>query len=245
MQLTDHAVVVVGAAGGIGRAVCEEMLALGARVAALDRPGPAIDTLAESINEPRLRSYAGDASDLHSMRLISECIHGELGPVHGLVNAAGKFEIVPFIDSPPEHWDAMVRDNLYSAMASCRAFVPSMVARGGGSVVNFASTAGEHGSIRPSAAYAAAKGGVIAFSKSLAREVSPAGVRVNVVSPGPVGTTMLDASSKEALDDAQSRTLFGRVGTPADVSAAVAYLIGDGSTWVTGSVLRVNGGSLL
>jgi NAD(P)-dependent dehydrogenase (short-subunit alcohol dehydrogenase family) len=120
-----------------------------------------------------------------------------------------------------------------------------MAERGTGSIVNFASTAGEFGSIRPSAAYAAAKGGVIAFTKSLAREVSPHGVRVNVVSPGPVGTPMLDAESEAAQAQVAERTLLGRLGTPGDIAEGVAYLIGDGAGWVTGEVLRINGGSLI
>lgn len=245
MSLAGHTVAVVGAAGGIGQAVCNDLLALGAHVAAVDQAGPAMSEWAESIGDDRLRPYVCDASDLESLRSASVALVAELGPVHSLVNVVGQFEIVPFLDSSPEHWETMIRHNLVATMASCRIFLPDMVARGAGSVVNFASTAGEHGSIRPSAAYAAAKGGVIAFSKSLAREVSPSGVRVNVISPGPVQTTMLNAASEAAKDEAQSRTLLGRVGTPADVSAAVGYLVGGGSTWVTGAVLRVNGGSLL
>ena len=120
-----------------------------------------------------------------------------------------------------------------------------MVARGSGSVVNFASTAGEYGSIRAAAHYAAAKGGVIALTKSLAREVSPAGVRVNAVSPGPTDTPALLAATPEQRAVAGSRTLFGRLGQPHEIAGACVFLLSPLSTFVTGTVLQVNGGALL
>jgi NAD(P)-dependent dehydrogenase (short-subunit alcohol dehydrogenase family) len=120
-----------------------------------------------------------------------------------------------------------------------------MVQRGGGAVINFASTAGEYGSIRPAAHYAAAKGGNIAKTKSLAREVSPHGVRVNVISPGPVDTRMLAPVDEAQRAEIAARTLFDRLGTPEDLAAAALYLSCDDARWVTGEVLRVNGGALL
>jgi NAD(P)-dependent dehydrogenase (short-subunit alcohol dehydrogenase family) len=111
--------------------------------------------------------------------------------------------------------------------------------------VNIASTAGEYGSVSPAAHYAAAKGGVIAMTKSLAREVSPHGVRVNAVSPGPIDTAALGAVSDEAKARIGARTLFGRLGRPHEIAGACIYLLSPLSTFVTGHVLRVNGGSLL
>jgi NAD(P)-dependent dehydrogenase (short-subunit alcohol dehydrogenase family) len=120
-----------------------------------------------------------------------------------------------------------------------------MVARGRGSVVNFASTAGEYGSIRPAAHYAAAKGALIAMTKSLAREVSPHGVRVNVISPGPVDTPMLAPADAAQRAQITARTLVGRLGRPEDLAEAALYLGSGDSTFVTGEVLRVNGGALI
>ena len=120
-----------------------------------------------------------------------------------------------------------------------------MIARGRGSIVNFASTAGEYGSIRPAAHYAAAKGAVIALTKSLAREASPHGVRVNAISPGPTDTVALLAATPEQKAAAGARTLFGRLGRPEEIAAGCVYLFSDMSSFVTGTVLQVNGGSLL
>ena len=145
----------------------------------------------------------------------------------------------------PEAFDETVRANLETAFVTCRTVLPGMTARGSGSVVNFASTAGEYGSIRAAAHYAAAKGGVIAMTKSLAREVSPSGVRINAVSPGPIDTPGLLAATPEARAVAASRTLFDRLGRPHEIAGACVFLLSPLSTFVTGTVLQVNGGSLL
>ena len=132
-----------------------------------------------------------------------------------------------------------------TAFVACRAVLPAMIARGSGSIVNFASTAGEYGSISPAAHYAAAKGGVIAMTKSLAREASPHGVRVNAVSPGPTDTVALGAATPEQKAAVGARTLFNRLGRPEEIAASCVYLLSDMSSFVTGTVLQVNGGSLL
>lgn len=233
--LEARTIAVVGAGGGIGRMVCSRLRREGANVVAFDRVPTDIDGL---------EVHECDASDLDSVRAAFDA-HLAPEEVTGLVNLVGQFEIVEFTNSDPRHWAAMIEANLISAMTTAHVLLPAWLARGTGSIVNSASTAGEYGSIRPSAAYAAAKGGVIAFSKSLAREVSPRGVRVNVVSPGPVQTPMLKAESGPAHREAVARTLLGRLGAPADVAAAIAFLLGDDADWITGEVLRVNGGSLL
>jgi NAD(P)-dependent dehydrogenase (short-subunit alcohol dehydrogenase family) len=121
-----------------------------------------------------------------------------------------------------------------------------MIERRRGSIVNFASTAGEYGSIAPAAHYAAAKAGVIGLTKSLAREVSPSGVRVNALSPGPIDTpALLGEASAEARATTLARTLFGRLGDPLEIAGACAFLLSPLSSFMTGTVLQVNGGSLL
>lgn len=244
MALTKQTILVVGAGGSIGREVCARLLVDGATVVGTDRSVNSLEELTEQYKKT-CRVTVVDGADLAAVEKLVAETESRYGPVHGLVNVAGWFELVDFAASTPAQWDTMLRANLLTAMVSCRVLVPRMVQRGAGSIVNFASTAGEYGSIRPSAAYAAAKGGVIAFTKSLAREVAQHGVRVNAVSPGPVETPMLRAGSDEARAEAAARTLLGRLGTPADIAAGVAYLVGEDASWITGEVLRINGGSLL
>lgn len=237
MSVKGNTIAVVGAGGAIGHAVCATLLGAGAHVIGFDR---VVDRQADGLEVHQI-----DGADLTSVvEAFNE--HLNAGQVDALINVAGFFEVVDFVDTDPTQWQRMIDSNLITAMTTCRAILPAWLERGSGSIVNFASTAGEFGSIRPSAAYAAAKGGVISFSKSLAREVSPSGIRVNVVSPGPVDTKMLQAGDGAAQREAvASRTLLGRLGTPGDIAAAVLYLAGSQSSWVTGEILRVNGGSLI
>lgn len=236
MSLDGNTIVVMGAGGAIGQSVCTSLVDAGAKVVAFDR---SIARQPEGITV-----HECDATDL---RQVTAAFERLVDPykVDGLVNVAGVFQIVDFAASSPDQWLAAVQANLFTAMTTCRALVPAWLERGSGTIVNFGSTAGEYGSIRPAAAYAAAKGGIIAFSKSLAREVSPRGIRVNVVSPGPVQTDMLQANSSAAHDEAVGRTLLGRLGRPADIASAVTYLLSPDADWITGEVLRVNGGSLI
>lgn len=236
MGMHGSTVLVMGAGGSIGGSVCAGLSAAGAKVVAFDRVG--------GVTGEGVTVHECDAADLDSARTSIER-QVDCGQVDGLVNVAGMFEICEFASSSPDQWAAAISANLLTTLTTCRVLLPAWLERGSGAIVNFASTAGEFGSVRPAAAYAAAKGGVIAFSKSLAREVSPKGIRVNVVSPGPVNTSMLQVESPEALREATSRTLLGRLGRPEDIASAVTYLISPDSSWVTGEVLRVNGGSLL
>jgi 2-hydroxycyclohexanecarboxyl-CoA dehydrogenase len=234
-------VMVMGAAGVIGRQISRQLAEAGWTVAALDRrPSGPTDSADDDIV---VRSCEG--ADIDAVRDAADAVERDLGPITALVNVAGRFEISPFIETEPKHWLEMLDANLLTTLTSCRVVGERMSARGLGAIVNIASTAGEYGSIRPSAAYAAAKGGVIAFSKSLARELAAVNVRVNVVSPGPVDTEMLQATSSAAYAEAVSRTLLGRLGSPADIAGAVTFLLSDQAGWITGEVLRVNGGSLI
>ena len=139
----------------------------------------------------------------------------------------------------------MFRANATTAFVACRAVLPAMVERGSGSIVNFASTAGEYGSISPGSHYAAAKGAVIALTKSLAREVSPHGVRVNADLPRSDRHGRPRRGDAGAEGAAGARTLFNRLGRPEEIAGGCVYLLSDMSSFVTGTVLQVNGGSRL
>jgi len=242
--LRDQTILVTGAAGGIGRIVSRVLHEAAARLVLVDRPGPALDELAVGLGaDADVKPL--DASDPRAVRELVAGTEATLGPIAGLVNCAGLWEVSPWQDIDDASWHDVVDANLRTAFVCCQGVLPGMVDRRRGSVVNFASTAGEYGSISPAAHYAAAKGGVIGLTKSLAREVGEFNVRVNAISPGPTDTVALGAASAEDKARVGRRTLLGRLAQPEEMAHGVLYLVGPLSTFVTGHVLRVNGGSLL
>jgi NAD(P)-dependent dehydrogenase (short-subunit alcohol dehydrogenase family) len=241
-MLDDQTVILTGATGGIGSTIARMLVAAGARVAVTDLTQERLDALASELG---CYGEAVDVSSRHAFAAFHERVEADLGPADGLVNCAGLWAPLAYDEIDEQAWAETLAGNLGTAFAASRVVLPGMVARGSGSVVNFASTAGEYGSIRPAAHYAAAKGGVIALTKSLAREVSPHGVRVNAVSPGPVDTPAFGAATPEQRAAANARTLFGRVGQPYEIAGACVFLLSPLATFVTGHVLGVNGGSLL
>lgn len=242
--LEDQTILVTGAAGGIGRVVSRVLAEAAARLVLVDRPGRALDELTDALGAAS-DVRAVDATEPGEVRSLVQMTEDNYGPIDGLVNCAGLWEVVPWHEIDDAHWQAVIDANLRSAFVCCQSVLPGMVARRRGAIVNFASTAGEYGSISPSAHYAAAKGGVIALTKSLAREVGEFNVRVNAISPGPTDTSALGAVSAEDKARVGQRTLLGRLAEPEEMAHGVLYLVGPLSTFVTGHVLRVNGGSLL
>jgi NAD(P)-dependent dehydrogenase (short-subunit alcohol dehydrogenase family) len=188
---------------------------------------------------------AFDASNPDDFKAFQRRVRIELGGITGLINCAGLWESKRFEDVSQADLATMLTANVTTAFVACQSVLPEMIARGEGSVVNFASTAGEYGSISPAAHYAAAKGAVIGMTKSLAREAAPHNVRVNAISPGPIDTVALGAATPEQKADVGARTLFGRLGEPDEIAAGCVYLLSPLSTFVTGHILRINGGSLL
>lgn len=227
----NRRVILTGAAGAIGAAIANLLTARGWDVVGIDRAFPT--------RSPALaQQVAQDITDAKGYRDALERILAD-GPVHGLVNCAGIAVVGRFLDQEP-HWDQLMAVNLTAALQACHIVVPAMIEGGGGSVVNIISDSARVGAAGE-AVYSATKGGLAAFTRSLAQEVGRAGVRVNNVSPGPVRTPM-SAAHGDLMDKLAAKTPMKRVATAEDVAGAVAFFLGDDSAFVNGQTLSVSGG---
>ena len=191
-----------------------------------------------------MTSVGVDISSPAAVRDAIAAVERDLGPIEGLVNNAGIDVIKPFVQSTEDEWDRIIAVNLKGTIACCRAVLDGMIERGRGSIVSIASDAGRVGS-SGEAVYSATKGGVISFSKTLAREVARNNVRVNCVCPGPTETALLTqvAEYSEKLYAGLARAIpLGRTAQPSDVAPAVAFLLGDSAGYITGQTLSVSGG---
>jgi 2-hydroxycyclohexanecarboxyl-CoA dehydrogenase len=223
---------VTGAARGIGRAICDQLAADGMRVAACDvLEGPDIVPM--------------DVTDPASVVAAVARIEAEYGAVEVLVNNAGWDELRLFLDTEEEFWDRVIEINYKGCLRTTKRVLPGMVEAGWGRVVNIASDAGRVGSSMESV-YAGAKGGVIAFTKTIAREVARSGVTANAVCPGPTRTPMLEgmaeAGAGKLIESLTRAVPMKRLGEPEDIAAAVAFLASERAGFITGQTLSVSGG---
>ncbi|MFV0259596.1 MAG: SDR family oxidoreductase [Acidimicrobiales bacterium] len=248
-RFEQRTVVVTGGGGGIGSAVCAGFAAEGAAVAVLDRSGDAASATAAAITHAGGRAIPveSDITERASVDAAVALVAEQLGPVDVLVNNAGWDLFVPFLDTSPDDWARLIDINLVGALNMHHAVLPGMVERGAGRVVTVASDAARVGS-SGEAVYAACKAGLVAFSKTLAREHSRHGVTFNVVCPGPTDTALLatvtgTAANPEKLREAFRRAIpMGRLGQPEDLVGAVLFFASDDAGFVTGQVLSVSGG---
>ena len=241
---------VTGGAQGIGRGIATTLGAQGFRVAVVDLNLEAAQATAASIADAggTATAVAADVTDTASVQAAVKTVADELGPVEIAVNNAGWDDFMPFLDTTEDFWDRILDINFKGALRVAQAVVPGMVQRGFGRVVNIGSDAGRVGSSLE-AVYSGAKGGIIAFSKTLAREVATKGVTVNTVCPGPTDTPALRSFTANSGQDAD-KVLAGmtravpmrRLAQPADVAAAVAFFASDAAGYVTGQTLSVSGG---
>ncbi|MBF5096514.1 SDR family oxidoreductase [Azospirillum sp. INR13] len=231
-----------GGALGIGQAIARRFADAGVQVVIADCNITAAQTLAEEIGAT---AVALDVSDLDRVsRVIADQI-ADSGPFDILVNNAGVDQHAFFTHTSPDDWRRLFAVNLEAVLATTHAVLPAMQEAGWGRIINIASEAGRLGS-RGGSVYAAAKGGVIAFTKSIARENGAKGITANVVAPGPIDTPLLRqavAQGGEKLLRAMTvATLLGRLGTADEVAAAVAFLASDAAGFITGETLGVSGG---
>jgi len=247
--LTDKVALVTGAGGGIGAAICERLAEEGCHVALLDRDADAARAAGEKVQAlgRRVSTHVVDISDYAAVRDAVASIASDQGGVDVLVNNAGFDRFANFLDTTPEQWQPIIAVNLRGTLNMHHVILPGMRDRGWGRVVNIASDAGRVGSSME-AVYSACKGGIIAFTKSVARELARTGVRLNVVCPGPTDTPLLaqfleggedGARMLEALERAVP---MKRIGRPEDLPGIVAFLASDDAEYITGQVISVSGG---
>lgn len=248
-KLNGKVVVVTGGGGGIGSATCERFAAEGAQVVVCDINASAaqavVDRIVAAGGEAVVASF--DLTDFAATGAAVEKIENDLGPIDVLVNNAGWDVFTPFLKSGPDFWSKIIDINLRSVLNITHPVLERMNARGAGRVVSIASDAARVGSSGESV-YAACKAGVIALSKTLAREHARKGITFNCVCPGVTETGMLEnfmesAGNKEKLRDAFTRAVpMGRMGQPNDLPGAILFFASDDAAFVTGQVISVSGG---
>lgn len=246
MSFGGKVVLVTGAGSGIGAQTARLFAERGARVAVTDLDAAAAERVAAAIREQRgdAQAWRLDVSSHADARDGIVAVRARFGAIDVLVNNAGWDKAEPFLESQPETWERLVRVNLLGPIHLTHAVLPVMIEARRGRIVNIASDAGRVGS-SGEVVYSATKGGVIAFTKGIAREVARHGITVNAVAPGPTDTPFFAglAADQPKLGDALKRAIpLGRLAEPIDIARAVAFLASDDASYITGQTLSVSGG---
>lgn len=238
LDLSGLTILVTGAAAGIGAATSRAAVAHGATALLVDIDAAGVHDLAAQLGAQAL---VCDVSDFAAVQALG----AEAGRVDLLVNAAGNISSSPFLQLAREEWDSVLASHVKSVFNTCRVFLPGMAERRCGRVVNVASVAGKRGGgILGKTAYAGAKAAVNGLTKALARELAPAGVRVNSVNPGVTDTRRIDAlrTDPELWQRVMAGIPLGRPAHADEIAAAIVFLLSDASRYVTGTTLNVDGG---
>jgi len=247
--LADKLAVVTGAGGGIGAAICERLAEEGCHIALFDRDADALRAAGEKVQAlgRRMSTHVVDICDYDGLRDAVASVQSDQGGIDVLINNAGFDRFANFLDTTPEQWESIIAVNLRGTLNMHHVVLPGMRDRGRGRVVNIASDAGRVGSSME-AVYSACKGGIIAFTKSVARELARTGVCLNVVCPGPTDTPLLAQFLDGAEDGAkilqalERAVPMKRIGRPDDIPGIVAFLASDDAEYITGQVISVSGG---
>jgi 3-oxoacyl-[acyl-carrier protein] reductase len=250
MDMTGKVALVTGASSGIGAATAAVLADLGAQVAIgyhqNEQGGTEVRQAILSAGGKAIAIQA-DVRQSAGIRRMVDQVTRELGPIDILINNAGSLvKRTPLLEVTEDSWDNVMNLNLKSAVLCSQAVVPSMIERKSGAIVNIVSIAGRNGGGPGAGPYSSAKGGLITFTKSLAREMAPHGVRVNAVSPGVIDTPFHEAFSTPAmLANFVKGIPLGRVGTSMECATVIAFLASDASGFVIGETVEVNGGQLM
>jgi len=249
-DLQGKVALVTGASSGIGRATAETLAANGARVAInFHRNNAGAEAARLQITEGGGSAIVvqADVTRADEVKSLVKQTVTELGPIDILVNNAGSLvERLKILELTEERWDEVIDLNLKSAFLCCQAVAGSMMERKTGAIINVSSIAGRNGGALGSIHYSAAKGGVITFTKGLAKELAPFGVRVNAVSPGVIDTPYHEQfSSPEMMKTYAGMIPLGRVGTPAEVGNVISFLASDAASYLVGETIEINGGMFM
>jgi 3-oxoacyl-[acyl-carrier protein] reductase len=247
-SLSGRVVLVTGSSRGIGAEIAAKAAEEGATIAvhyraSADGAQRTVDRVKAAGGESA--SFQADLTDgAQAEALVIQAIN-RFGKVDALVNNAGLTQVGPFLDLEPQEWNAVIATDLTAAFHTCRAALPSMVERGSGAIVNVCSRLGQMG-IAETAAYSAAKAGLIGLTRSLAREFGPRGVRINAVAPGPITTDMTEDLLASEEGRRRLRDLpLGRFGRPDEVANAVVFLLSDASSLFLGQTINPNSGGYM
>jgi 2-hydroxycyclohexanecarboxyl-CoA dehydrogenase len=243
MDMHNRTVIVTGGASGIGKASAFLLAREGARVVIgdIDEAGGRRAADEGAADRLAIDFLPVDLTDKLSIDAFVAAVQQRVACIDGLVNGAGWDQIQPFLENPPEMWDRVIAINLMGAVRVTRGLLPPMVAANAGKIVNISSDAGRVGSMGETV-YAAAKGGLIAFTKSLARELARYHINVNCVCPGPTDTPLFQRQP-ERMKEALTRAIpFRRIAQPIEIAQAVMFFLSGRSGYITGQVLSVSGG---
>ncbi|HLJ64151.1 MAG TPA: glucose 1-dehydrogenase [Stellaceae bacterium] len=244
--LRDKVAIVTGGGGGIGRAICRRFALEGCRVGVFDVNAQSADETVRAVQGTAFAETL-DIADYEAVKAALARFEAKAGPTDILVNNAGWDKVGNFLDTTPDLWQRLIAVNLWGPLHMHHAVAKGMVARGRGRIVNIASDAGRVGS-SGEGVYSACKGGIIAFSKTLARELAGQQINVNVICPGPTETALLHSFIEESefgqkIYDGLKRAIpFRRLGQPDDIPGLCAFLASDDAAFITGQVISVSGG---
>lgn len=246
MRYSGKVVIVTGGSSGIGRATCIAMAREGARVVVAGRNMENANKVVEEIKAQNGEAVAQklDVASLQSAQQMADDTISRFGKIDVLVNNAGWDKVQPFIETTEDLWDKIIAINLKGQINCVKAVLNYMIEAKYGKIVNIVSDAARNGG-PGEAVYSSAKGGVIAFTKAVAREVAGHGINVNCVSPGAIETPLLDellAGDSKVIEALTKRIPQGRLGKPKDVAKAILFMGSDDADYITGQTLSVSGG---